>query len=70
MGINGTTLDTEGNLKDPEQKAYYISKANAGVPKHIRQLDSSFDLFKQINIDTLFGILDKLNLNDRELEKN
>ena len=69
MGINGTTLDTEGNLKDPEQKAYYISKANAGVPKHIRQLDSSFDLFKQINIDTLFGILDKLNLNDRELEK-
>lgn len=69
MGINGTTLDTEGNLKDPEQKAYYISKANAGVPKHIRQLDSSFDLFKQINIDTLFGILDKLNLNDHELEK-
>lgn len=66
VGINGTTLE-EGNVKDPEVKAYYISKKNDEVPKEISNFD--FVQMKQSNIDSFFAELDKLSLTDEEKEK-
>lgn len=68
IGINGTTLKN-GSITDPENKAYYISKQNNYVPKHVAELDDSWELFKENNIDHLFEILDKLSLTDAELER-
>lgn len=68
IGINGTTLKN-GSITDPENKAYYISKQNNYVPKHVAKLDDSWELFKENNIDHLFEILDKLSLTDAELER-
>lgn len=62
MGINGTTLDKDGTVTDAEQKAYYLSKANNGVPKHIEELDQSLILLKQDNIEKLYSVLDNLGL--------
>lgn len=66
IGINGTTLE-EGHVKDPEVKAYYVSKKNDRVPKEL--VGFSFVQMKQSNIDTFFGILDKLSLTETEKEK-
>lgn len=66
IGINGTTLE-EGHVKDPEVKAYYVSKKNDRVPKELA--DFSFVQMKQSNIDTFFGILDKTSLTETEKEK-
>lgn len=68
IGINGTTLKN-GSITEPENKAYYISKQNNYVPKHVAELDDSWELFKENNIDHLFEILDKLSLTDAELER-
>lgn len=68
IGINGTTLKN-GSISDPERKAYYISKKNNYVPKHVVALDDSWELFKKNNIDHLFAILDKLSLTDAEIER-
>lgn len=70
IGINGTTLDKGTNeISDPEQKAYYLSRNNKMQPKHIEELDKSWDLLKDSNLDKLIGDLDKLHLSESELEE-
>lgn len=66
VGINGTTLE-EGRVKDPEVKAYYVSKKNDRVPKAL--VDFDFVQMKKSNIDAFFAELDKLSLTDAEKEK-
>ena len=68
IGVNGTTLNKDGDVMDPECKAYYVSKENSMVPKHVKDLDDSWDLLKQNNIKSLYSIFDKLNLTDDELQ--
>ncbi len=68
IGINGTELNADGSVKDPERKAYYISKKNNRVPKHIPELDGDWNLLKAKNLDRLYAILDKLVLTEKELE--
>lgn len=69
IGINGTSLNDDGTVEDPEQKAYYISKKNNFVPKHVKELDKSFVLLKRDNISKLYEILDNLNLTEAEKAK-
>ena len=57
VGINGSMLE-EGRVKDPEVKAYYVSKKNDRVPKEL--VDFDFVQMKQPNIDTFFAELYKL----------
>ena len=66
VGINGTTLEN-GCVKDPEAKAYYVSKKNDRVPKEL--IDFDFVQMKQANIDAFFSELDKLSLTEVEKEK-
>ena len=66
VGINGTTLEN-GCVKDPEAKAYYVSKKNDRVPKELIGFD--FVQMKQTNIDAFFSELDKLSLTEAEKEK-
>lgn len=69
VGVNGTTVNKEGIVTDPECKAYYISEKNNRVPKEIEKITKdSWVLFKKENIESLCGILDKLNLTDKEIE--
>lgn len=68
IGINGTELDEDNKVKNPEQKAYYLSKLNKFQPKHIADLDKSWDLLKTSNLEKFFAILDKLTLTEEELE--
>lgn len=68
IGVNGTTLNEDGSVADAECKAYYISDKNNRVPKHIKELDKSFELLKHDNIDKFYDILDKLVLTEREIE--
>lgn len=69
VGINGTTLDADGNVSDPECEAYYVSEKNHQVPKRIGQITAAdWSLFKTENTSQLFSICDKLNLTERELE--
>ena len=66
IGINGTTL-VDGHLKDPEVKAYYVSKKNDKVPKEV--VDFDFAQMKSSNVDAFFSELDKLSLTEEEKEK-
>lgn len=66
VGINGTTMEN-GKVKDPESKAYYVSKANNEVPKEIVGFD--FVQMKETNIDTFYAELDNLSLTAEEKEK-
>lgn len=70
IGINGATLSADGMVTDPECKAYYVSEKNNRVPKLITKItEDDWSLLKAENIDTLFDILDKLNLTKTELEQ-
>lgn len=66
IGVNGFRLEN-GVVKDPEIKAYYVSKKNNEVPKEISEFD--FVQMKHRNIDKLFSDLDDLTLTDSEKEK-
>lgn len=66
VGINGTSLE-DGQLKDPEVKAYYVAKKNDRVPKEL--VDFDFVQMKQSNINAFFDELDKLSLTNEEREK-
>lgn len=69
IGVNGSILDDDGKVFDAECKAYYISTKNSRVPKLISEITASnWVLLSPSNIDALFGILDKLNLTEKELE--
>ena len=67
VGINGTTVGSDGIVSDPEIKAYYVSQKNNGVPKEIKDFD--FVMMSEKNIDDFYVMLDTLNLTDAELEK-
>lgn len=65
IGINGWELK-DGWLSNPELKAYYVSKKNGKVPKEIPDFD--FSQMKSENIDSLYNVIDRLLLTDKELE--
>ena len=67
VGVNGSELDADGNVTDPECKAYYVSRRNDCVPKLIEPFD--FAEMKHANIDALFKRLDLLSLTDAECER-
>lgn len=67
IGINGSELDADGQVKDPECRAYYVSRRNDCVPKLIDPFD--FSQLKNSNIDAFFKRLDLLSLTDAEREK-
>lgn len=69
IGVNGTTINKDNQIADPEAKAYYVSKDNNKVPKEIKELRQSWDLLKANNIDLLYQKLDQLKLTDAEIEK-
>lgn len=70
IGINGTEVDADGHVKDPECAAYYISERNNYVPKLVREVTADdWSLFKKENVGHLFEILDKLVLTDKEIEE-
>ena len=69
IGLNGTALDKDGTVKDPEHKAYYMSRKNNYLPKHIKELDKDLILLSKKNLPTLYNILDKLCLTPEEIEK-
>ena len=69
VGINGTTLDDNGEVLDAECKAYYISEKNSRMPKLIDKITATdWSLLASSNTDTLFEMLDKLNLTNAEIE--
>lgn len=65
IGINGWELK-DGWVSNPELKAYYVSKKNGKVPKEIPDFD--FSQMKSENIDSLYNVIDRLLLTDKELE--
>lgn len=69
IGVNGTSLKNNGEVADPECKAYYVSKKNNQVPKYVKELDKSLILLKKDNLDKLYSILDKLSLSEEEQEQ-
>lgn len=69
IGVNGTTIDKDNQIADPEAKAYYVSNDNNKIPKEIKELRQSWDLLKRDNVETLFAKLDRLKLTDAEIEK-
>lgn len=69
IGVNGTTIDKDNRIADPEAKAYYVSKDNNLVPKEVTELSQSWDLMKPDNVDTLYQKLYQLKLTDAEVEK-
>lgn len=69
IGMNGSQLDSEGEVKDLTCKAYYMSKQNNCVPKHIPELDDDLTLLAKNNTSRLYKILDNLFLSPEEREK-
>ena len=69
VGVNGTTVNSQGCVADPEYKAYYVSKKNHGIPKLIEKLDKDWSLLKPSMVDELLAVLDDMNLTDAEREK-
>ena len=69
IGVNGTALNSDGIVVDPECKAYYVSEKNNMVPKHVKELDKSLILLKQENLERLYSIFDNLGLTDEEIEE-
>lgn len=67
IGVNGSELDAQGQVKDPEFRAYYVSRRNDCVPKLIDPFD--FSQMKGQNVDAFFKRLDLLALTDAEREK-
>ena len=67
VGINGTTIGTDGIVSDPEIKAYYLSNKNNGVPKLIEKF--SFQMMSESNLDGFYALLNGLNLTQQEIEK-
>lgn len=70
IGINGTALNAEGKIEDPECRAYYISKKNNRVPRPIERVTASdWSLLAENNSILLFETLDRLALTDEEIEE-
>ncbi len=70
VGINAFETDYNGNVINPECKAYYISKKNKCIPKLIVEVTpDDWSLFAESNINSLYKKLDKLSLSQAETEK-
>ena len=67
VGVNGSELDSSGQVKDPECRAYYVSRRNDCVPKLIDPFD--FSQMKGSNVGAFYKRLDLLSLTDAEREK-
>ena len=66
VGVNGCEL-VDGQVVNPECKAYYVSKKNNRIPKLISEITGEdWSLFA--HVDALFERLDQLNLSEAELE--
>ena len=66
VGVNGCELK-DGQVINPECKAYYVSKKNNYIPKLIPEITAEdWSLFK--HADSLFERLDRLNLTEKEIE--
>lgn len=68
IGMNGSDMDSNGNVRDLSCKAYYISKKNGRVPIHITKLDNDLTLLAERNVGKLYECLDNLLLSDDERE--
>lgn len=68
IGLNGSELLEDGTVRDLTCKAYYVSKNNGNVPKHIPELDNDLTLLADRNVPKLYAILDKISLTDTERE--
>lgn len=69
IGMNGTKLDTDGNVTDLTCKAYYLSDANDFTPVHIPELDDDLSLLAEESIDYFYMKLDELLLSEEERER-
>lgn len=66
VGVNGCELK-DGQVINPECKAYYVSKKNNYIPKLISEITAEdWSLFA--HADSLFERLDQLNLSEAEIE--
>lgn len=66
VGVNGCELD-DGQVVNPDCKAYYVSKKNNRIPKLISEITADdWSLFA--HVDALFERLDQLNLTEAEIE--
>ena len=66
VGVNGCELK-DGQVINPECKAYYVSKKNNYIPKFIAEITADdWSLFA--HADVLFERLDQLNLSEAEIE--
>ena len=66
IGMNGSKLNSDGVVVDLTCKAFYMSKKNGNVPKHIPELDNDLTLLAGNNVSSLYKILDDLFLTDEE----
>ena len=69
IGVNGTTIDKDNQIADPEAKAYYVSTDNNKVPKEIQALSQNWDLLKPDNVSELYQRLYQLRVTDAEVER-
>lgn len=69
IGMNGTKLDTDGNVTDLTCKAYYLSDTNDFTPVHIPELDDDLSLLAEESIDYFYMKLDELLLSEEERER-
>lgn len=69
IGMNGTKLDSDGNVTDLTCKAYYLSDANGFMPVHIPELDDDLSLLAEESIDYFYTKLDDLLLSEEERER-
>lgn len=66
VGVNGCELK-DGQVINPECKAYYVSKKNNYIPKLISEITAKdWSLFA--HADVLFERLDQLNLSEAEIQ--
>ncbi len=70
IGVNGSELDNNGEIKNPECKAYYISKKNKYIPKLIKQIKATdWSSFKPVNISKFYKSIDDLSLTEDEIKR-
>ena len=69
IGVNGTTLDSEGKVSDPECKAYYVSEKNHYKPKLVGKIGSDWNCLNPVMVDDFYRMLDEMNLTEAEREQ-
>lgn len=70
IGVNASEVDSSGNVKNPECKAYYISKKNKSIPKLIEQImPADWTVLKKENLTEFYKKLDDLSLSAEDIER-